>query len=65
MKTEVIITIISLLIIAEGFFVTFFPKRAKKILAEMSRNIKKIRNYGIIEMIAGIILLIISIYLMS
>jgi len=65
MDISTIIIIISILVIIEGFFVAFFTKQTKKILTEISKNSGKLRKYGIIELIIGIILLIIGIFIGS
>jgi len=63
MRADILVEIIAILIILEGVFVSFFSKQTSKILKEILKNPKKLKKYGIIELIIGIILLIVVIFL--
>jgi len=63
MTITLILVIVSLIIILEGLFVAVFTNSTKKMLIDISKNVKKLRKFGIIELIIGIIILAIALLL--
>ena len=61
--SAIILIIISILVILEGLFIAFFTQPTKRILKSLLKNTKKLREYGLIEIIIGFILLATAIYL--
>jgi len=63
MTASIIILVISILLIIEGSLAFLFPRQIKKIVSDLIKNPKKIRGYGIIELILGLILLVIAVFM--
>ncbi len=61
--SAIILIIVSILVILEGLFIAFFTQPTKRILKSLLKNTKKLREYGLIEIIIGFILLATAIYL--
>jgi len=57
---NIILTIIAVLIILEGFFITLSPLKSKKIFIKIFKNEKLTRKLGLIEIIIGAIILIVA-----
>jgi len=62
MVISIIIAVIAVALIFEGFFVAIFPKQTKSITRKLLK-IKDLRKVGIMEAIVGIILLLIAVLL--
>ena len=60
MELTLLTTIISLAIILEGLFIALMPKATKKLMTHMVNNLTKLRIIGIIEIIVGIIILVVT-----
>jgi len=58
MNAKLILAVVAILVILEGGYITFFPKRTKKIILSFSKNVKSLQRYGAIELIIGIVFLI-------
>lgn len=56
MIAKTILFTLAVLLIAEGFFVSLFPKSTKGIMKKLAKE-KRLRKFGIIELIIGLLLL--------
>ena len=61
MILNIILATIAILIIAEGLLISIFSVQIKKAASQILKNTKRIRKFGLLELIIGIILLFISI----
>lgn len=64
MTLDIILGTIAIIFIIEGILIAIYPKKTKKLLSILGKS-KKIRTYGVIEIIAGIILLLAAAWLRS
>tara|TARA_Y100000034_G_C6707733_1_gene312477 strand:- start:223 stop:417 length:195 start_codon:yes stop_codon:yes gene_type:complete len=63
MTASILLAIISVLIILEGLFVAVFPKKTKRLTNKFFKNPKKIKTIGLIELLIGIALFVLSLSL--
>ena len=63
MTAALILAIFATLFILEGLFVAVFPKKTKKITYKLLKNPKTIRSIGLIELLIGVALFVLSISL--
>ena len=57
MVLEFIVGTVAVILILEGLFISIYPKKTKKALSFLTKKEKKIRTFGVAEIIAGAILL--------
>lgn len=61
MVLSIIVAIIGLLIIVEGFIVFVNPKWTKKMMLKMAKKQNRLRLIGFIELVVGVILFLIAV----
>jgi len=61
MSAGLILLIMGILVVFEGLFIAFYTKRARRLMLEISRNVRKFKNVGIIEIVVGVILILIAV----
>ncbi|GEM_PF-4249709 len=62
MNAEIIISIIAVLIVLEGAIIAFNPNWTRRVFQKLARKNSSVRTLGIIEIIIGILLFLISVY---
>ena len=62
MGALIILFIVGLLIVFEGLFILIYPKMSAKLMKEISKNLTKLRSIGIVEIIVGLTLVLVSIF---
>ncbi len=63
MVLEIIVGTIAVILILEGLFISVYPKKTKRALSFLTKKEKKIRTFGIVEIVCGIILLLAAMWL--
>ncbi|MEK6848611.1 MAG: DUF2065 family protein [Nanoarchaeota archaeon] len=59
---NLILITLSLVLLLEGLFIYFIPKSSRQALIAMFKNQAKSKKLGLIEIIIGLLLLLISTY---
>ena len=59
-ETSIILATIAILVIIEGLILTIFPLKMKKALHQITKNKKHIQKIGVIELIIGMIILLLT-----
>jgi uncharacterized protein YjeT (DUF2065 family) len=62
MHLKLLLGVVAVLVIAEGLFVFFNPRGAKRLMILLGRDLRKLKFLGLVEFLIGVLLLLISIF---
>jgi uncharacterized protein YjeT (DUF2065 family) len=60
---EIVLMVIGVLVVLEGLFIAIWPGTTFSLMKRFCKNPKKIREFGIVEFLLGLVILVVVYFL--